>query len=230
MLEEQNKYSPLRVVDAERGAMLEPGQLGVVLAPAGTGKTTCLVQIGLDHLLHGRRVAHVALDQSVDRVRDWYDEGLKELAEVWAPLDFTIENRIDMERRRHIFSYQHYTFTPDHFARQIDLMATHQGFRPEVIIVDGYDFAHATREDVAELKAMAGERRASLWVAARASGTIEPGTEGLPAPCDDLGNLIDVALYIAVTETDAHLHVLWNRMGKTGQSARLDPRTLLIKA
>jgi hypothetical protein len=227
MLQESNKYSPLRVIDHDRGR-LEPGQLGVVLAPTGTGKTSCLVQIGLDHLIHGRRVAHVSLDLSVDRVRDWYDEGLKELAEVWAPLDFTIENRIDMERRRHIFSYQQYKFSADHFGRQLELMATHQEFRPEVVIVDGFEFGDATKHDVAALKAMAGERRATLWVAAATKGRATDGR--LPVPVDGFADLIDAAMFIDVDDQGARLTVLRDLTGKSGHTAQLDPRTLLLRA
>lgn len=232
MLQELNKFSPLRVIDPERGSVLEPGQLGVVMAPAGAGKTACLVQIGIDHLIHGRRVAHVTLDQPVDRVRDWYDEGLKDLAGVWGPLDFTIESRLDMERRRHIFSYQSFRFTAAHFGQQLDLVATHQDFVPCVVIIDGYELAAASKSDIAELKAMAGERKAAIWLAVRteASAAEAIAKGALPPPGDAVADLIDEALYVSVEGDDARLRVVKSGRAKVGTTAPVDLRTMLLRA
>src|SRR5512134_3423945 len=72
--------SPLRVLDRSIRGGLGKGHLGVIMAPAGVGKSACLVQIGLDALLRERPVLHVAIGQPVERVSARYDAIFDELA------------------------------------------------------------------------------------------------------------------------------------------------------
>src|SRR5512145_2884946 len=81
--------SPLRVLDRSIRGGLGKGHLGVIMAPAGVGKSACLVQIGLDALLRGKPVLHVALGQAVEHVSARYDALFDELAE-----------RVDLADRR----------------------------------------------------------------------------------------------------------------------------------
>ena len=53
---EVNEQSPLRILEASIHGGLGKGNLGVVAARAGVGKTACLVQIGLDDLLRDKHV------------------------------------------------------------------------------------------------------------------------------------------------------------------------------
>ena len=64
-----NARSPLRLLEKGLHGGLGKGNLGLVLAGRGVGKTACLVGIALDDLLRGGHVLHVALDQSVALVR-----------------------------------------------------------------------------------------------------------------------------------------------------------------
>src|SRR5512142_2680652 len=72
--------SPLRILDRELRGGLGKGHLGVIVAPAGVGKSACLVQLGLDALLRRRSVLHVAIGQSVEHVSARYDALFDDLA------------------------------------------------------------------------------------------------------------------------------------------------------
>src|SRR5438876_4865491 len=78
--------SPLRAFDAALAGGLGKGNLGIVIARHGAGKTPFLVGVALDHLLRGQRVLHVSLDQKVEHVREFYDQIFEELGRS-APLD-----------------------------------------------------------------------------------------------------------------------------------------------
>ena len=54
---EVNERSPLRLLEKSIHGGLGPGNLGVVLARAGVGKTAFLVQLGLDDLLRERHTS-----------------------------------------------------------------------------------------------------------------------------------------------------------------------------
>ena len=62
---EVNAQSPLRILERSIHGGLGKGNLGVVMARAGVGKTAFLVQIGLDDLMQEKDVLHVALGQSL---------------------------------------------------------------------------------------------------------------------------------------------------------------------
>src|SRR5512139_3672186 len=73
--------SPLRILDRSIRGGLGKGHLGVIMAPAGVGKSACLVHIGLDALLRDRPVLHVAVGQTVERVSARYEALFEDLAE-----------------------------------------------------------------------------------------------------------------------------------------------------
>ena len=53
--------SPIRILERCCRGGLAPGELGVVMARAGVGKTAFLVQVGLDAAMRKQPVLHVAL-------------------------------------------------------------------------------------------------------------------------------------------------------------------------
>jgi predicted ATP-dependent serine protease len=69
-VEDLIKRSPMSLL-GDRG--LGKGNLGVLMARAGVGKTTFLVQLGLQYLLQKKSVLHVSLVQSVEQVQARYD-------------------------------------------------------------------------------------------------------------------------------------------------------------
>src|ERR1700750_1932333 len=77
---EVNEHSPLRILEKSIHGGLGKGNLGVVMARAGVGKTACLVQIGLDDLMRGKHVLHVALGQDLEHVQSWYDALFDDIA------------------------------------------------------------------------------------------------------------------------------------------------------
>ena len=75
-----NEHSPIRILEQSIHGGLGKGNLGVVMARAGVGKTACLVHLGLDDLMRELPVLHVALDQTVEHVQSWYDAIFADLA------------------------------------------------------------------------------------------------------------------------------------------------------
>jgi replicative DNA helicase len=71
----------LALDDYLKPAGLPPKSLGVVVAPAGKGKSHCLVHIGRSAILESRaKVLHVTLELSSEAVLDRYDAAFADLA------------------------------------------------------------------------------------------------------------------------------------------------------
>jgi hypothetical protein len=187
--------SPLRILDRSIRGGLGKGHLGVIVAPAGVGKSACLVQLGLDALLRERSVLHVAIGQSVEHVSARYDALFDDLAE---RVDLADRGRVreSIGQRRLIWSSLGGTFS----ARGLDeAMAAFQAqlaLGPCTFLVDGLDWEEpgcvATVSAIKERAARAG---AELWMTARDARSREPGRARPLAPLtDDCVALVDVGI------------------------------------
>src|SRR5690606_193556 len=101
---EVNANSPIRILETSIHGGLGKGNLGVVMARAGVGKTACLVHLGLDDLLRERPVLHVSLDQTVDHVLSWYDAIFEDLS-VHSNLEQSGEVSASLAKNRVIASF-----------------------------------------------------------------------------------------------------------------------------
>jgi hypothetical protein len=189
-----NEHSPLRILEQSLHGGLGPGNLGVVMAPPGAGKTACLVQIGLDDLLRDREVLHVAIGQTVEHVAAWYDALFEDLARQTGLADRDAV-RDAMARRRVIKAFAPGAFSPDRLDEAMALFARHLKLRPQAILVDGFEWSRPMEETAWALSQFKGHARrsgAELWMTAATPRALT--SEGLGPPCEDYAALIDVAL------------------------------------
>jgi hypothetical protein len=197
---EVNDRSPLRILEASIHGGLGKGNLGVVMARAGVGKTACLVQIGLDDLLRERPVMHVALEQTVDHVISWYDALFEDML-VRNDLDDPDSVHDMVQRNRVIQAFADHDLWPERLEKTVEMFREHVDFKPAAILVDGYNWeSHTVAENAAMIgafKAYAKMLDAELWMSAQ---THRAGTgdhpSGLTPPWDQYANLIDVAIFL----------------------------------
>ena len=84
--QELYEWSPIRAFDEVTGG-LKVGELGLVTAKKGLGKTSVLVQFGMDTLLNGKQLVHVSFDQHSENVISWYDGIFTEISKKKAILN-----------------------------------------------------------------------------------------------------------------------------------------------
>ena len=66
--QELYERSPIRIFDEAANRGLKAGELGLVTAKKGLGKTSVLVQFGMDTLLNGKQLVHVSFNQHSENV------------------------------------------------------------------------------------------------------------------------------------------------------------------
>jgi hypothetical protein len=209
---EVNAQSPLRILDKSIHGGLGSGNLGVVMARAGVGKTACLVQIGMDDLFRERPVLHLALEQTVEHVLSWYDALFEDLV-IQTDLEHPDEVRTMIARHRVIHSFADHDLWPERLEKTVELFKKHLDFNPSAILVDGYDWAaHSVTENAAMIgafKAYAKMLGAELWMTAQ---THREGTgdhpDRVPPPCDAYIDLIDVAIFLEPHGNDVAVRLL----------------------
>jgi len=187
--------SPLDRLEASSGSKLGPGELGVVLARAGVGKTACLVQFALDAQERGLNVFHVSVGDDLERVQSWY----KTLFE-----DRLIDARLNereapaLTGKRIFHTFPNTNIRAEKLDAALEVYSQHTQFSPDVIIVDGFDWTESTvraASKIGALKALAARHSATLWMTAqthRESGSPPAGL--LHAPCTAYSELIEMAL------------------------------------
>ncbi len=194
---EVNAQSPLRILERSIHGGLGKGNLGVVMAPAGVGKSACLVQIGLDDLMREKAVLHLAVGQSVEHVSAWYDALFADLAER-AVLADRGGVRESIGHRLLIQAYVTGAFGPIELEQALSVFETHLGLEPSAVLVDGYDWNRSgCTAALRHIKASARRVGAELWMTARTP----PGYDARPPQpitpaCESCAALIDVALLL----------------------------------
>jgi hypothetical protein len=212
--------SPMSTLSASIRGGLAPGQLGMVMARAGVGKSAFLVHIALGHLLRGTEVLHVSLQDEATHVRSFYDEILAELLR--GSGTNTATARVEVERNRVIHSFLSGPFTTDRLTHLLATLDEVMHFRPAVVVIDGA--MDASDVDAAAWKKMAQDGNIRIW------GAVNTHREGGPS-AEDIANSFDTAVVLEPHGKIIALHVL--RAG--GQDApetdplHLNPVTMLVE-
>lgn len=226
---EINERSPLRVLEQSIHGGLGRGNIGVIVARHGVGKTAFLVGVALDELMRGRSVLHVSMEQPADRVRTYYDEIFAELCHT-ERLDDVWRVHMDLERHRRIHSYLGGTFTMQKFRDAVGFMNRHGAFAPDAVVVDGFEFGDASVEDMVAIRQLATELNAELWMSAVTTREAARNERGIPEPVAHLEDTIDVILSMAHDGKAVHvgLHKDHDNPNVSELKLALDPTTLLL--
>lgn len=230
---EINEKSPMRVFESSLHGGLGKGNLGVIAAAAGVGKKALLVQIALDDLLRDRKVLHISHDHPVDRERSYYDELFHDLCEK-SHLEDAEGVRTLIERNRLIFSHLGRKLPGNaspvaHIRETVRFAQEVADFEPDVMVVGGFDFAHASRESVADLAALAKEIGVELWAAARTTAT-RPIPGKLPDPLEPFRENVNVVVYLETERDVVRLRLLKDHDNPDLEALhlRLDPHTMRV--
>jgi len=197
-----------------------------VLAGHGVGKTSFLVGVALDDLLHGKPTLHVALDHSVQHVRDHYDTVFEELAAT-THLQSHAVVRAEIERLRRIRAYPPAAFDAKRLREAIAL-ERELGAKPDLVVVDGLDVAQRSPEEFGAWHDLAREAELEIWVTAQAPGERIPA---LPAELRVFEPCFGVILALEPGHGDSvALRALKDHESRdvAALHVALDPKTLLL--
>jgi hypothetical protein len=220
-----NARSPLRLLERGLHGGLGAGNLGLVLAGHGVGKTAFLVGVALDELLRGGHVLHVATDESVAHVRAHYDTVFDELASS-THLEDEARVRQEADRRRCIRVYPHDGLTPGRLRDAVALEAE-RGAKPSLLVVEGLDFAATPRGDVEQLRALARQLGAEIWLSAAIA---REHIVSLPPSIREIEDMVSVILTLDPGQDAVELRALKDHDNPdvSDLHVALDPRTLLL--
>ena len=220
-----NARSPLRLLEKGLHGGLGNGNLGVVLAGHGVGKTSFLVGVAVDELLRKGRVLHVSLSHPVAHVRAHYDTLFEDLA-ASKHLEDVSSLHAEIDQHRSIRVYAPHEFSASKL-RDAVKVEEEAGSKPSLILLEGLDLANVPRADVADWKALAAELDAEIWLEAAVDA--ETGIE-VPASVQALDDLVSVILGLEPGSDVVGLRALKDHDNPdlSELHVSLDPRTHLL--
>ncbi|MGH0033421.1 MAG: hypothetical protein ACQGVK_00185 [Myxococcota bacterium] len=223
-----NARSPLRLLEKGLHGGLGIGNLGVVLAGHGMGKTPFLVGVALDELLRGGTVLHVALDQTVSHVRAFYDNVYETLANS-THLEDAAVTHTEIDRRRSIRAYPPASFSVSKL-REAVKVESEAGAKPTLIVIEGADIDTVGNDELGDLRALAQELAAEVWISVPSD---DEQVDGVPSTVGRFGDLVSVVL--ALEPGDDGEETVGLRALKDHDNpdlselhVALDPQTLLL--
>jgi hypothetical protein len=201
------------------------GNIGLVLAGHGVGKTSVLVGVGLDEALRGGGVLHVALDQTVAHVRAHYDAVFQEFAASKQIEDVAVTHQ-EIDKQRSIRAYPPEGFSAGKLREAVKL-ETEAGNRPTLIVIEGVDLASFDANELVEVRGLAGELAAEVWLSVVSETEI---VGELPPAVQSVEAVVSVILALEPGANAVKLRALKDHEN-TDLSAlhvSLDPKTLLL--
>ncbi|MFA5068419.1 MAG: DnaB-like helicase C-terminal domain-containing protein, partial [Candidatus Izemoplasmatales bacterium] len=228
------------------------GELFVVLAPTGGGKSMFLVRNGVEALNHGKNVLYFTLELSEELVGRRFDACLNAvpIRKVHDFEDLISETADSLKANIKIKHYPDGTATINTFYAHVDWLKANENFIPELIIVDYADNmkalskGEALRHELVDiyraLRAMAIELGVPVLTASQTSGDGYSKKElelGMTAEAKSKNNIADVVVGFGrdgdqVRANEATLKILKNRNGPIGFTVPLvfDSNLLIIGA
>lgn len=207
--------SPVRFFEPT-GAALDEGEIGLLTAKKGLGKTSILVQFGIDTLLKDKAIVHVSFNQKSENVITWYSSVLAEICK---------SHKVDVDelsdelfRNRTILNFNQNTFTLPKVVNTLNALKDN-GIKLETIIVDDLDLLKTEVSDLNCFCDFIKEEKMTAWF----SYNSEASDLNQILPSEKMAKFNSVAHLLPETES-VSLSILKKGEGKV----KLNSKTLLM--
>ena len=131
-----------------------------------------------------------------------------------------------------IMTFKESAFNRPRFEERVNDLVMQDIFKPDCLVIDGFDFENADRQTIEDIKDMAEAMSLQIWFSAVSHrGDARVSSEGVPAPCHEVDDLFDSVILIKPDESKISLNVIKNKGEVSGSDVGLDldPTTMMIK-
>ena len=210
-------FSPVRFFDSATNAGLKAGQLGLITSKKGLGKTSVLVQFGIDTLLNDKGLAHVSFDQQSSNVLSWYSSVLSEISKK-KNISSLAEMTEEIVKNRIVLNFNQETFTLPKVVSTLKSLKD-GGTNIDTVVLDELNLEKVSASDLKAFADFIKAQKMTAWF----STTNEAATlkETLTPEKTDFFTTV---AHIASEGSALSLFILKNGEGKV----KLDAKTLLM--
>jgi hypothetical protein len=187
----RNPVSFIPSLDSYIGGGLAQGEMGIILAPTGGGKSMLLVAGAANALILGKKVVYYTLELSEEVVGQRFDACINQihLKNVWEFSDIARERAQEIDKiggKLIIKKFPTGQATINTLMAHLRTLETNDGFKPDIIFVDYGDLMkpvdkyaekrHALDSIYIGIRGMADEIGVPVWNAAQTGRCVGVGT------------------------------------------------------
>ncbi|MFQ5486096.1 MAG: AAA family ATPase [Desulfobacterales bacterium] len=221
--------NPLTHLGYDTEDIIPLGGFGAVVARAGVGKTSFLVQLALNTLSRKKNVLHITFNDTIDKVNLWYKEvfnhlvasgSIKEPHGLW---EWLLPNRV-------IMALKTKDFTIPMLKHRITDLTDQARFAPQTIIIDGLRFESSLQNSLADLKAIAKIEAIRIWFTVTSHRHEKTGPDNMAGSLSEVADLFETIIQLQPDRKKILVNIIKGQP-KTQNHPRLflDPSTLLIQ-
>ncbi|MCL2183485.1 MAG: hypothetical protein FWB85_08460 [Chitinispirillia bacterium] len=229
--QEMISRSPLRILEKSTHGGVGKGNIGIIAARKGVGKTACLVHIATDQLLQGKHIIHVSFAPSTSHIISWYDDIYQEVAR---RLNIQSETEIyeNMKRNRVIMNFKQGGVAINKILSSLKSMISEGHFVADSVMMDGYDFSKSSPEEFAMFKKFAQDLQISVWFSATTHRD-DPSKDANGVPTMLTPYMADTSILILMIPMGSYVHLNLVKDHEVFPSPdslhlKLDPQVMLI--
>ncbi|WP_294431794.1 hypothetical protein [uncultured Treponema sp.] len=212
--------STIRLFDSATEGGLKAGEIGLITSKKGLGKTSVLVQFGMDTLLQDKQLVHVSFDSS--NAISWYDGIFTELAKK-KNVGNAAELKESIVSKRTILNFSLDNFSLAKVVNTLNALKA-GGIAVSGVILDGIDFAKVSEDDIKAVANYAKSENVTVWGASTADG--DKLTDSVPA---NLEGYFSAVLHLNQKADAVSVDILKIHDKKdVAAGLKLDTKTLLI--
>ncbi|MFP4165065.1 MAG: hypothetical protein ACLFQB_14260 [Chitinispirillaceae bacterium] len=223
--------SPLRILEKSTHGGVGKGNVGVIAARKGVGKTACLVHIATDQLFQKKHIIHVSFASNTTHIVSWYEDIFQEISRR-NKLDDAMDVHDEITKNRVIMNFKQDGAGVDKVLSSVRSMIKDGHFVADVVIVDGFDLTRSRAEDFAQFKKFAKELQIEVWF----STTIhrdDPHKDENGVPKLLTPHLDNIAILILMEPREKHIHLHLVKdhdiyPAPDSLHLKLDPQVMLI--
>jgi hypothetical protein len=227
---EQNKRNPLRILEQSIQGEVGKGNIGIIAARKGVGKTACLVHIATDELFDNKHVIHVSFSADTKHIIAWYEDIFEEIAK-----KFNIESAKDIHdeiiKNRIIMNFNQDGAKIIQITNSIKSLIKDGHFSANTIVIDGFDFTKCTINDLQIIRSLADELGLEIWFSASIKDdNSELDKNGVPLLLKEFINEITILIYMKPENDYIRLQLIKDHeiLPVSNLQLKLDPKSLLI--
>lgn len=164
---------PLRLLDDE--TKIPDGELSLLLARSGVGKSAVLINFALDRILQGERVLHFSAGMTSEKTHQYYQEILADHTR-----HYPQTNELSWETVNRRFMVISYLRTDQMIAdldSESETLISSAHISPGMVVVDGLDFDHHAENNLKLLQSFATKHGtkllASMLIHRKPNGAID---------------------------------------------------------
>lgn len=205
------------------------GKFGAVLSRAGVGKTSFLVQIAMVMLLDDKKILHISLDDTMEKINIRYSEGFNNLIDHIGYIDPQKSLRLweDLKDRKVGISYNENTFDIDKIRDYLKSFKKTGIELPSIIIIDGLDFDKDISAVLDNLEKLNEEFGIFTWMSMKSHRDEKLSKDGFPVQLENHKDRYEKAIFLRPVGDKIEGIVLKDG-DMTDQKQLLDPSTMMM--